>query len=190
MWHALRYALRVMTTLLLAVLLGMVLRPLAGRLHVSAPGSKATDFGSDRHQDAPPLMDTEKCAALKARLIANPADPLVDYKTFFDGNGDLASIGCNLSPHPGIAAFEQTFDRLVARANVEAIYMSIYEIDPGDDAWPFSELVVVVGQIALDDLSAEVQPLEPDEFFAARESGLPDEVMARLGHVGWAIWWD
>lgn len=40
---------------------------------------------------------------------------------FFDGNDDLGSIGCNLSDHPGIEAFRDTFARLLARPDVEAI---------------------------------------------------------------------
>jgi hypothetical protein len=50
-------------------------------------------------------MDDNKCRALKTALAAQPEPQIVEAERFFDGNDDLASIGCNLDQHPGVESF-------------------------------------------------------------------------------------
>ena len=41
-----------------------------------------------------------------------------------------------------------------ARADVEAIYARISELDPGPDSWPFSDTVIVFGKLSVEELRA------------------------------------
>ena len=47
-------------------------------------------------------MHATKREKLKAELSAQSEAPIVAIERYFDGNGDEASIGCNLMEHPGI----------------------------------------------------------------------------------------
>ena len=108
-------------------------------------------------------MDIAKCKALKAELASHPEPQIVLLERFFDGNDDEGSIGCNLMEHPGIDAFRSVFSALSARGDVKAIYAQITELDPGDDSWPFTDSVLVVGSISVEDLKLALGDLEPDE---------------------------
>jgi hypothetical protein len=107
-------------------------------------------------------MDLEKCNALKAELASEP-DPLVPIDRFFDGNDDPGSVGCNLSEHPGVDRFREVLVGLTRRPDVQAVYAQIAELDPDEDAWPFTDTVLVVGTIDSDTLADLVGPLQPDE---------------------------
>ncbi len=133
-------------------------------------------------------MDTEKCHALKADFEFDP-NPLVPIDRFFDGNDDLGSIGCNLSEHPGIDCFREILVGLTQRPDVEAVYAQIAELDPDDDAWPFTDTVWVVGSIAPDTLQDIVGPLQPDEVSPAVGEILASIRQKHEGHI-LVIWWD
>src|ERR1700733_11748064 len=75
-------------------------------------------------------MDAKKCAASKAELDLQPEPPVVRAEQFFDGNDDTGSIGCNLSKHPGMAAFQEILTGLESRSDVQAVYAQITELDP------------------------------------------------------------
>jgi hypothetical protein len=135
-------------------------------------------------------MDRQRCAALKARLKAQPADRLVSLDEFFAGNDDLGSVGCNLFPHPGVECFKDTLDRLAGRADVDAVHVLIYDADPGEGSWPNSDLILVVGCVPPDELAEILAPLSSDEIESAETWGLPDQVLARLGSPAWVVWWD
>src|SRR3954447_20291271 len=107
-------------------------------------------------------MDDAKCRSLKEELAGQPEPPLVPIARFFDGNDDLGSIGCNLDPHPGIDSFRDALTGLLRRGDVQAVYAQISELDPGDDCWPFTDTVLVVGPIPPDALQEAVSVLEPD----------------------------
>src|SRR4051812_46870703 len=99
-------------------------------------------------------MDIEKCRALKEELADQPEPQVVPIARFFDGNDDLASIGCNLDPHPSIEVFRDVLVGLLGRPGVEAVYAQISELDPGDDSWPFTDTALVVGGIPADELTS------------------------------------
>lgn len=135
-------------------------------------------------------MNTAKRNALVERF-ANEKEPLlVPIEEFFDGNDDLGSIGCNLTDHPGIDAFRKCFAALKQRADVGAIYARIFELDPGPDSWPFSDTVIVFGQIPLEELKSALAGCEPDEVVPAEEFGLGSEVTARHDLPALLAWWD
>ena len=93
--------------------------------------------------------------------MVQPEPQVVRAERFFDGNDDTGSIGCNLSEHPGIAAFQEILTGLEDRSDVQAVYTQIRELDPGEDSWPFTDTVLVAGTISTGDLTAAVSSLEP-----------------------------
>lgn len=133
-------------------------------------------------------VDHTKSRALKDEFADRPGPLVVPIERFFDGNDDLGSIGCNLSPHPGIDVFWDVLVGLLQRPDVEAVYALIAELDPGDDCWPFSDTVLVFGRISDNALAAAVSILEPDEVKLGIDpaSGIAvlDDSPVRV------VWWD
>ena len=109
-------------------------------------------------------MDTKKCQALKTRLGPEFYGQVIPVAEFFDGNDDPGSIGCNLSLHPGIDVFRKVLTGLLRRPDVAAVYSIISELDPGEDCWPFSDTVLVIGKISVEELRRNRR------LFAARRS--------------------
>ena len=135
-------------------------------------------------------MDQEKCIALKRELETQAEPQVVPLDRFFDGNDDEGSIGCNLVPHPGIPLFRDTLLGLLQRPDVSAVYALISELDPGDDAWPFTDTVLVAGTIQPEALTEALSVLQPDYVALAD----PDEI-GELGIQppvvqGVTAWWD
>jgi hypothetical protein len=135
-------------------------------------------------------MNDTKCSELKAELMAQPEPQLVPIARFFDGNDDIASIGCNLLEHPGIDAFRELLTGLLRRPDVEAVYARIYELDPGDGCWPFTDTIFIVGTITPDDLRRILAPLEPDEIDSGDSFGIPPLITADHQAPVLAAWWD
>jgi hypothetical protein len=135
-------------------------------------------------------MDDAKCRALKEELAAQPEPQIVPIDRFFDGNDDLGSIGCNLGPHPGIARFRQVLTGLLARPDVQAVYAQISELDPGEECWPFTDTVLVVGAVSATALQAAVSELKPDEVGTANDFGVSPAIAERHRSPVSVIWWD
>ena len=135
-------------------------------------------------------MDIGKRNQLVARLSREPEPHIVPTEIFFDGNDDLGSIGCNLIEHPGIDAFRDACARIATRPDVIAIYVRIAELDPGDDCWPFTDTVFVVGEISSDNLANELASLQPDQVGPAEDFGIPEAITQRHSASGLAAWWD
>ena len=144
----------------------------------------------ESEQGAQYTMDTKKCAALKTELEAQPEPQVVPAERFFDGNDDTGSIGCNLSEHPGIAAFHKILTGLEGRSDVQAVYAQITELNPGEDSWPFTDTVLVAGTISTDDLNAVVSSLEPDDVSSVADFGASAQIAAKHGTPVHVIWWD
>lgn len=135
-------------------------------------------------------MDAVKCDALKVDLAAQPPPQMISIERYFDGNDDTASIGCNLTNHPGMDTFRCILTDLIKRADVDAVYALIEELDPGEDMWPFTDTVLVFGKISPDELQTILKPLQPDEVGPASSFGVPDAILARHQSVALAAWWD
>ena len=118
-------------------------------------------------------MNKTKCRKLKELLSSQPEPEVVPIELFFDGNDDIASIGCNLIEHPGVEAFRSTFEALQQRPDVEAIYAQIAELDLGEEYWPFTDTIFVVGSIPLEELSSIVRHLEPDDVEPGENFTIP-----------------
>lgn len=130
----------------------------------------------------------------RTRLIDDYSDkPLPHVLTverFFDGNNDPASIGCNLVQHPGIEVFRRTLMSLPRRGDVDAVYVQIAELDPGEGSWPFTDTIFVVGTIELDDLKAILAPLQPDEVGPGENFRVPEFISQQHRNPVLAAWWD
>lgn len=135
-------------------------------------------------------VDREKKIALIESISAQPECPLVAIERFFDGNNDLGSIGCNLMEHPGIDQFHEILTGLLRRDDVEAVFVQISELDPGDECWPFSDTVLVVGTIPVSELLEVVAPLQPDEVGTTEEYGTASSVLTKYKSPVHVIWWD
>ena len=132
-------------------------------------------------------MDESKRDRLIAEHSENDA-PIIDIRTFFDGNDDEASIGCNLDEHPGIARFREVLEGLLSRSDVSGVYARIAELDTGG-GWPFTDTVAVTGTISADDLREAVSELHPDDVGSADTYGFTDEDISSAS-TALAVWWD
>lgn len=137
------------------------------------------------------LIDKAKSDALKARLADQPEPQTVSIADFFDGNDDEASIGCNVLPHPGIPAFRRILETVAARPDVEAVWVEVSELDPGEDYWPFAETVFIAGSISVSHLRSLVEPLQPDVVDEANAAGflIPPAIKANHARI-LIVWWD
>jgi len=136
-------------------------------------------------------MDGAKCAALKSELSKLPEPQVVPVERFFDGNDDVASIGCNLPKHPGMQVFRDVLTGLRRLPGVLAVYAQVFELDPGDEYWPFADTVLVVGTLPATALRGAVKGLMPDEVDLLAPDDVPPAVAER--HPGapvLSIWWD
>jgi hypothetical protein len=135
-------------------------------------------------------MDSVKCRSLKAELSAQAEPQIVDINRFLDGNDDLGSIGCNLMEHPGIDAFREAFSKLQRRPDVNAVYAQIAELDPAEDAWPFTDTIVVVGSISAEELRDQLAHLQPDEVGPADTYSISSALSANDREAALIAWWD
>lgn len=136
-------------------------------------------------------MDEARCAALKQELSGMPEPQVIPIERFFEGNDDPASIGCNVPRHPGVQAFRDVLTGLLRQPGVEGVYAQIFEVDPGEEYWPFTDTVLVVGSFPATTLRTTVSALKPDEVHAVAPDEIPAIIAERHGASPvLAIWWD
>jgi hypothetical protein len=136
------------------------------------------------------IMDNNKRDQLKTQLSTRREPCIVPIEVFFDGNDDEASIGCNLTNHPGIGTFRDILVGLVSRPDVVAVYTQITEIDPGEEYWPFADWVFVVGTISREELASILSPLHPDDVDPPGNLGVPDAITRKHDAPVLVAWWD
>jgi hypothetical protein len=134
-------------------------------------------------------MDAAKCQALKDALAQQGEPPYIEAKVFFDGNDDPGSIGCNLDEHPGVGEFARVLGELSGRPDVQGVWVVVFEIDPGEDSWPFADLVIVAGTISLKTLRSLVKGLQPTTVESAAEFSVPEDLASQHDRL-LALWWD
>jgi hypothetical protein len=136
-------------------------------------------------------MEQARCEALKRELAAMPEPQVIPIERFFDGNDDPASIGCNLAKHPGVQAFRDVLAGLRGKPGVEGVYAQIFEVDPGEEYWPFTDTVLVVGSIPATELRTAVRSLKPDEVHPVERDDVPPAIAEKHGSSPvLAVWWD
>jgi hypothetical protein len=135
-------------------------------------------------------VDSSKRALLKSKLASLPESQLISVDEFFGGNDDEGSIGCNLWPnHPGVATFYETLSSVAARHDVDQVAIEINEADPGEHAWPFSDVVYIVGAVPESTLESLLSPLAPDEIAAIPTPETPPSLQSKSKPV-FRVWWD
>jgi len=134
-------------------------------------------------------MDLKKCQSLKDEFVGQPEPQCVPIERFFDGNDEEASIGCNLSHHPGMDVFRNTLVGLLKHPQVTGVWARISELDPGEDMWPFADAIVVAGTISESELSEIVENLFPDEVWRPMSREIPESLRNQSSPIQF-VWWD
>ena len=132
-------------------------------------------------------------ASLRQKLDAQRGEELVvlTLEEFFDGNRDVASIGCNLAEPPSLADFRRVLTSIRARADVQDVLMCVSE-DMGDEDWPFVDRVLVLTTAPVTDVAAWLAPLQADEPYLLETYPGPTRFLPALRerHTVVAGWWD
>lgn len=117
--------------------------------------------------------------------------PVVGLELFFEGNDDLASIGCNLIDHPGVPHFFAVLRALRDRAEVHDVWVGISEVLP-DPEWPFSDYVYVITSASAPQVQKWVASLQPDEPLSDWWNEQPParEIPIPAGTRLVTLWWD
>jgi len=113
---------------------------------------------------------------------------LVNVAEFFDGNDDPGSIGCNLSDHPGLQHFRTVLGTIAARDDVDGVWMQIYDLEEGD--WPFSENVLIFGEIPESEVQQACESLQPSEVSEMHMDWTPSRASHLAGRRYVNLWWD
>jgi hypothetical protein len=98
------------------------------------------------------------------------ARPVVPLEAFFEGNDDLASIGPNLDPHPGVSTFYRVLREIRSRAEVADVLVQIDEVLGGDE-WPFVPIVYVITTASPEAVHGWAGELQPDDYVPAGDDG-------------------
>lgn len=120
-------------------------------------------------------------------------NPTVSLEEFFTGNRDLGSIGCNLNDHPGIETFHRVLKGIEGRPGVSGVYVRITDLE-GDDAWPFSDTVLINTSAGQAEVESWVRDLSPDVVGAMDDDGLSrlhaGTPRPKAGERMYVVWWD
>ncbi len=122
----------------------------------------------------------------------NKAFPVVSLEDFFTGNNDLGSIGCNLDKHPGLLKFYGILRAIRERPEVQAVLVTIYEVDEDDKSkWPFSERVYVYTSATPEQLREWAAELHADEVEEGFVGGAPPAAPSLKPNMKvLSLWWD
>jgi hypothetical protein len=138
------------------------------------------------------MPDLSKREALLRIITAQPeyeeGKALVKVCEFFEGNDDLGSIGCNLSDHPGLVHFQRILNEMERRSDVSEVWLQIYDLDEED--WPFSENVLVLGQISSLEVKRLCVSLEASEVHETAFDWVPTRNPDLYGRHYVNLWWD
>jgi hypothetical protein len=145
---------------------------------------------SDMKIKPPPPELVAKIRSLRDFNDYAAPDPIVSLEEFFTGNEDLGSIGCNLTEHPGMAAFYDGLKSIRGRPEVQGVFVAIHEAD-GDSIWPFSECVYILTSAPIADVSQWVEKLQPSEVSEGwLYNAPPNAPKLKEGMRAVSCWWD
>jgi hypothetical protein len=121
--------------------------------------------------------------------------PVVSLESFFEGNDDCASLGGNLSEHPGPAGFYRMLSRIRALPEVQDVLVEVRLVDDGE--WPFARGIYVLTSASVAQVTAWLAPLRPrhvregwsTEGWSAEGAGPPGAPLLgdEMRVVG--VWW-
>lgn len=149
---------------------------------------------ADADDEPLPVSDERKRIALieKIEALEEEGDVWVQASEFLNGNEDLGSIGCNLEPHPGLAAFRDVVRRVSLHPSVIAVYAEITDMmdELDEDSWPFSESLIVLTSESDEQVMAWFSPLMPDEVYDY-DGDPPSYAPEAPEDCRWVrVWWD
>ena len=117
--------------------------------------------------------------------------PTVSLESFFIGNDDLGSIGCNLLEHPGTPFFYETLKNIRARKDVHDVLVGIHEVEEADHTmWPFSEQIYIITNLHREKISDLVSPLQPDDISEVSIEKILPKPKILSGYKVLEVWWD
>ena len=129
---------------------------------------------------------------LRARLDAQSGEEssVLTIEEFFDGNTDVGSIGCNLTPAPALTEFRARLMAIRQRSDVQDVFVAVTE-DMGDE-WPFSDHVFVLTSAPLAEVAAWFEPLQADDPYEVDVWSGPTAFLPALavGMRAVVAWWD
>ena len=132
-----------------------------------------------------PFLDQHECYE---------PDQFVPLIRFFDGNDDEGSIGCNLSPHPGIAKFYKILQQLRSMDGVSGVWVIAKQHDwkPG---WPHSDEIIINTSLTAESVGKILAPLSADEIYEFSEPILNNDIEGsslkqKEGEKQLGAWWD
>ncbi|MEO0469333.1 MAG: hypothetical protein AAF206_06930 [Bacteroidota bacterium] len=125
------------------------------------------------------------------------APVLVSVDEFFEGNHDPSSIGSNLLEPPAIEDFYHTLKALSRQKEVQKVFVQINDVPIGDgrslrdDAWFYSNTILIMGNMAQESVKQELANLQPDEVEYLTESECPEALRPYVekGQIIY-VWWD
>jgi len=127
-------------------------------------------------------------------VVPDRPRPVVSIEDFFTGNAEQASIGPNLTNHPGIAVFERVLRQLRERAEVQEVLLAIAEVveEEGFTDWPFADVVIIMASSSAQEIAHHLRELRPDKVGegwgpASRSPHAPE---AQAGMQVFFAWWD
>ena len=106
--------------------------------------------------------DLERLRTRIDELGGQDAHPVVPLEVFFTGNDDMASIGPNLDPHPGVQHFHRVLRAIRDRSDVSDVVLQVSEVLEGEDEWPFVEAAYVITSASPEDVHELAADLHPD----------------------------
>ncbi|MFD0320305.1 hypothetical protein [Lysobacter gummosus] len=111
---------------------------------------------------------------------------------FFVDNTDNSSIAINLIDHPGIQFFHDAIAAIEARADVQAVLVNIYDLDPIiDGGWPYAENVHILTSASEDEVQQWAAYLRSDGAMEGWPYGVPNAARkAEPGQKWWSLSWD
>jgi hypothetical protein len=124
--------------------------------------------------------------------VAGPPAGLVrpvalSIEEFFDGNSDESSIGCNLFPPPGLAAFRNELERLRDRDDVSGVWVLVTQWD--EPEWPFSDRIVIATSLPNEAILEALDTLSPSEIVGV-DDAVAHQVRGAAEHELVAVCWD
>lgn len=135
---------------------------------------------------------TSLIALIEAQALSNPNTELVvSLESFFEGNDDLGSIGCNLGDEqPSPSDFYQVLSAIRSKSEVQDVLVRICDYsDP--DSWPYTDTVYIVTSASAENIEEWLGPLKPDEVHPEWMYGKPPAAPEpHPGMTAYSVWWD
>jgi hypothetical protein len=115
--------------------------------------------------------------------------PLLTIDEFFEGNSEIGSIGCNLTPTPTPDEFATLLRSIATRSDVFDVRVQVTMFDTPE--WPFSDTVYIMTSASPDDVLAWFpERLRPDETWLGFTDQPFEPYVVPAGARPVGVWWD